>query len=173
MKGRILQSKFLEDSDVSLFCAFMTSPGNHYQTQCHPVDNPLVPCLPLLSRASSRTFLFGPQHPLMSSSLVQGIPSRLPPLKVYVPGTAQSPLLPPLNGRGTPVQTTSPLIWGACSALPILRHQFAFDPQNSKWPAATLDKVFKARNLSLSYLSFLSRLFWLIKFSWHPSRFLR
>lgn len=60
----------------SVTCAFLTSPGIHYQTHCDPVDHPQAPCLPPLSRAFPRTFLFGPQHPLMPSSLVQGIPYR-------------------------------------------------------------------------------------------------
>lgn len=94
MKQRILQSKLLEDSDVSsFFLLWSVLSWQAQETITKPIaiqwiiprhrtflfgpQHPLM-SLPPCSRVSHCAFLLSPEHPLLSSSLVHGIPSRLP-----------------------------------------------------------------------------------------------
>lgn len=114
MKQRILQSKLLEDSDVSLFFLLwsvlswqaqetITKPIAiqwiipRHRTFLFGPQHPLM-SLPPCSRVSHCAFLLSPEHPLLSSSLVHDIPSRLPPQSRASPRAflfgPQHPLMP-------------------------------------------------------------------------------
>lgn len=73
MKQRILQSKLLDDSDVSLF--FLLSPVLSWQAQ-ESITKPIATQW-IIPR--HRAFLLCPGHFLVPSSLVHSIPSCLPP----------------------------------------------------------------------------------------------
>lgn len=80
----------------SVACDSLTSPGNHYQTQCHPREHLLSP------------------FSLVQAKLILCLCGR------YVPGIVTKPTPSSIEWSWYPIKTISALMWGSCPALPIL-----------------------------------------------------